>query len=480
MISYLRFRYHARRNDFARALSCIGEESSPKNDAALWACYRLGMYRTVVNSTADYKTWRGSLAKTVSMAACGNIQGASELARQFAKNSQEWSDYHIAQLADALAPFDAPTALEILTGRQAPASLKAALLQANGQLSESARGIQSGMQVNNFNPELNLYLSNAKKSSPNQKLHYLNAFLRSHGLTPLALQNQELPLGPKNLVSQSALEKVDGPLVSILMTTYQSAERVEGSIRSLLNQTWKNIELIVVDDASSDNTHDIIERLAEGDDRIKFYKLPFNVGTYAAKRFGFEQANGEYVICHDSDDWSHPLKIEKQVKPLVEDSSLIFTTAHWVRMQDDGIYYARPVHPLMRLNPASPMFRREIVAEKAGLWDLVRTGADSEFLARLKLVFGRKAMKRIILPLTIGSHRPDSLMTARNTGHGEGGLSPVRLAYWEAWSHWHIRELCHGRLPHLPFSAASRAFIAPSEIIDSDNTMEQYFSLFDK
>lgn len=480
MIDYLRFRYYSHRNSFAKALSCLGEKPTLKDDAGLWTCYRLGMYQTVSCSAVNFKTWQGGLAKAVSMAANGNVSGASELARKFARDRQKWPDHRITQLADALAPFDAHTALELLTGRESPASLKAALLQANDQFNESIKVIQNGMQGNDFNPELNLYLSNGKASAPDERLHSLNVFLASYGLTPLTLKNKKLPPGPTNFDSLNDLDKIEGPLVSILMTTYQSANRVEGAICSLLNQTWQNIELIVVDDASSDDTQGIIQRLATNDDRVKFHQLPFNVGTYAAKRFGFEQAKGEFVICHDSDDWSHPLKIEKQVKPLLADNSLIFTTAHWVRMQDDGVYYARPVHPLMRLNPASPMFRREVVAEKAGLWDLVRTGADSEFLARLKLVFGRKAMKRIAIPLTIGSHRPDSLMTARDTGHSEKGFSPVRLAYWEAWAHWHIRELNNGSLPKMPFSANSRIFIAPPEICIPDNTMKQYFSLFAK
>jgi hypothetical protein len=118
-------------------------------------------------------------------------------------------------------------------------------------------------------------------------------------------------------------------------------------------------------------------------------------------------------------------------------------------MQDDGIYYARTVHPLMRINPASPLFRREIVLREAGAWDNVRTGADSEFLARLKLIFGRGAIYRVKAPLAFGSHRPNSLMTAAGTGYDQTGMSFTRLAYWEAWAHWHISEVRQGRNPRL-------------------------------
>jgi hypothetical protein len=153
---------------------------------------------------------------------------------------------------------------------------------------------------------------------------------------------------------------------------------------------------------------------------------------------------------------------------------VVFTTSNWVRIQDDGVYYARPVHPLMRINPASPLFRKSVVLNQAGAWDWVRTGADSEFLARLKLVFGRKGMRRIQKPLTFGAHRPDSLMTAAGTGYNQHGVSPIRLDYWEAWGHWHIEALHRGRPLKMPMDMLSeRLFDAPEAIRVSRSAIAQ-------
>jgi glycosyltransferase involved in cell wall biosynthesis len=257
------------------------------------------------------------------------------------------------------------------------------------------------------------------------------------------------------------------------MTAYNAAERIQGAIYSVLRQTYQDIELIVVDDASSDATGAIVKEMAREDGRIKYMCMPSNVGTYVAKSIGLRRAKGEFATCHDSDDWCHPLKIERQVQPLLQNKELVFSTSHWVRMQDDGVYYARPVHPLMRINPASPLFRREPVLKYAGAWDLVRTGADSEFMARLKLMFGRKAMCRIAQPLTLGSHREGSLMTAKDTGYSAHGMSPTRLAYWEAWNRWHIEELRARRKPCLgdPLNG-KRAFTPPQEIAVSAADIE--------
>ncbi|AMO58725.1 glycosyltransferase family 2 protein [Endozoicomonas montiporae] len=464
MIKRLRFWHYFNRNRFANALACLGSEPVPKNDASLWACYRLGLYKTVVQSTCDWRSWRGGYAKAVSFSAVGaHGEAVDHTRRLVSKGVSERQQY---SLANALAPFQPDLSLELIKNINAPATLRTALLLANGQSMKACQVAKEVLKCSEQStPELELYLSNSDQQSPSQQLVTLNNFLAAHGLSALALKNKATAPGPNNLLSLEELPKVSGPLVSILMTTYQSEERVETSIRSLLTQTWENIELIVIDDDSSDRTSEIVQKLVKEDKRIIYIKLPVNVGTYVAKRIGFEHAKGEFVICHDSDDWSHPLKIERQVRPLIENSSLVFTTAHWVRMQDDGIFYARPVHTLLRLNPASPMFRRELVASKAGLWDLVRTGADSEFLARLKLVFGRKAMHRVVEPLTFGAHRPDSLMTAVSTGHGVGGISPVRLDYWESWTRWHIAELNRGLKPKQSDDySTSRRFLAPDSI----------------
>src|SRR5690606_5218074 len=96
---------------------------------------------------------------------------------------------------------------------------------------------------------------------------------------------------------------------------------------------------------------------------------------------------------------------------------LAATTSNWVRIEDDGTFFARPVHPIRRLNPSSPLFRKELINRRIGLWDPVRTGADTEFHARLKLVFGRN-VRRVSAALALGAHRPNSLMNAKGTGYG--------------------------------------------------------------
>lgn len=462
----LRFDWFFRKNRFAPALAQVkglyGPE--PKRDQELWAMYRLGMYASVAQARPGRLGWRGAFARAVSCAAAGDAAASREAQACFLR--QREAPIHQAELADALAPFLPADALRLVEGLPGVSpALRVAILLRNGE-AEAARQLLAQLPSEAFrvHPELSLYQTNACGGEPAVQLQRLNAFLAHHGVAPLRLRDESLPPSPRNLAPASVPAPVDGPLVSVLMTTFRTGPRAVSAIESVLAQSYRNLELIVVDDASGDDTPALVAGLAAREARVRFIPLPRNVGTYVAKTIGLARARGEFVTCHDSDDWSHPEKIARQVAPLLAEPRLVASVSTWVRQQDDGLFYARPVHPLARLNPSSPLFRRGRVLKEMGAWDCVRTGADSEFLARLKLVFGPKAVRKLREPLALGSHRPDSLMTAASTGFSESGLSPQRLAYWEAWTRWHIETLAAGRKPFLPADVAAAVRQRPFEV----------------
>lgn len=328
-------------------------------------------------------------------------------------------------------------------------------------------GFAKGAQ--NYESDLWLLRCNLQANEPLAKLGCLNACLALHELPPVEAIYALLPPSAINIKAASPIQHVEsGPLVTVLMTTYNSEARVRAAVESVFDQSWRSLQLIVVDDASSDNTVAIVEALSRVDARVKLIRLSSNTGTYAAKCIGLQHAEGEFVTCHDSDDWSHPLKIERQVMPLLDSTSLVATTSCMVRVTDKGEFVARNVYPLMRLNPSSTMFRRDRVLVEAGSWDVVRTGADSEFLERLRLVFGERAVHRVRQPLSLGSHREDSLMTGAETGYDLDGNSPARALYMSAWKQWH-RASRHSAVRLFistdPQRAAKeRSFVAPSSI----------------
>ena len=104
------------------------------------------------------------------------------------------------------------------------------------------------------------------------------------------------------------------PLISAIIPTYNRADLVGDAIDSILAQTYPNVEIIVVDDGSTDNTQ---ERLARYGDRIRMIYQE-NAGPSAARNKGIAAANGEFISFLDSDDLWLPTKLERQVKLLHE------------------------------------------------------------------------------------------------------------------------------------------------------------------
>lgn len=301
----------------------------------------------------------------------------------------------------------------------------------------------------------------------------LNQVLTSNRLVALSVTGSQ-PLTVNHLQTSTLYQCKQAQIVSVLVTAYNARNTLSTCLKSLLNQTWQSLEIIVIDDASTDDTAKIIQTFVKQDKRITGIYLPKNVGTFVAKSIGAGFATGEFLTCQDSDDFAHPQKIERQVLPLVDRPELIATTSHWLRLDECGRFYARQYYPFLRQNPASLLFRRQRVEQEIGLWHLVRTGADSEFWHRLKLHYGDDRIMAIKEPLTIASHRADSLMNAGDFGVHDKASALRRLDYWEAWNLWHIACLSKKRQPAMPsiseqiinpvFEVDERLLVNPDDI----------------
>lgn len=436
----------------------------------VWALYRLGLHLSVVGTDASSNAWRFIFAKAVAHAACGDFDKARMYVDRIARERKFVR--RRANLAKAMAPYMPEVAAGLLEGCCASdtALLRVAVYSRVRRLSpEQPTPAEVGRWLDvAFGLEKDLHAQNIAVQRPELQMEAFNRFLNSHDLLPVSLRDTTRALGPGNVVCKSdGLRAHSGPLTTVIMTTFQSQCTVRYAIESILAQTYRNIELIIVDDASNDETVHIAQEFAERDNRVRLIRLGLNVGTFVAKNIGLDYAQGEFVTCHDSDDWAHPEKIERQIQPLLASPRLIATISYWVRMEPDGRYYARAVYPLLRLNVSSLLFRKEAVCLEAGIWDVVRAGADSEFLSRLQLVFGRDAILYCKLPLSIGAHRSESLMNAFDTGYSVSGVSRQRLSYWESWNWWHVDCLRNGATPRLPKNLGCfdrRVFPAPADL----------------
>lgn len=124
-------------------------------------------------------------------------------------------------------------------------------------------------------------------------------------------------------------------LVSILTPTYNTEKFIRSTIESAQNQTYTNWEMILVDDASTDNTITIIEEFVKKDSRIKLFKLPQNQGNGFARNAALEKATGKYIAYLDADDLWFPEKLEKQIQ-FLKANNLHFTFSFYDSIDEEG------------------------------------------------------------------------------------------------------------------------------------------------
>lgn len=120
-------------------------------------------------------------------------------------------------------------------------------------------------------------------------------------------------------------------LVSVIVPAYNAASTIERTVSSVLSQTYSNLEVLVVDDGSQDDTAILVRRMAERDDRITLLQNP-NAGLVSARNHGIEHANGEFIAPLDADDLWHPDKLKKQVAAMRDNIGLVYC---WSRAIDE-------------------------------------------------------------------------------------------------------------------------------------------------
>lgn len=113
-------------------------------------------------------------------------------------------------------------------------------------------------------------------------------------------------------------ERLELPLVSIIMPAFNAASTIAESILSVLSQTYINWELLIVDDCSTDNTAELARHYEDLDSRIHFFQTPDNSGVAKARNMAIHEAGGRFISFLDSDDIWYPEKLSHQVWFLLE------------------------------------------------------------------------------------------------------------------------------------------------------------------
>lgn len=136
--------------------------------------------------------------------------------------------------------------------------------------------------------------------------------------------------------------------VSVIIPAYNGDRYIGEAIESVLSQTYDDYEIIVVDDGSTDNTHQVIQQYS--DHRLRYYAQA-NQGVAASRNFGLSVATGEYIAFLDQDDVFLPYKLSNQVAALEQNSSLGMVNSGWQIVTQQGIEAAvQPWEKIPQLN----------------------------------------------------------------------------------------------------------------------------------
>ena len=206
-------------------------------------------------------------------------------------------------------------------------------------------------------------------------------------------------------------------LVSVIMGVYNGAATLEQAVQSVLNQTYQNIEFIICDDASTDDTWERLQTWAQRDSRIRLVRNTRNQGAGGARNRCLEQARGSYIALMDADDVSMPTRLEKQVEALRNGPGLSFvgTKGQFFTEQPGDLqkcywFVAEPGKEdfLMTLPfvHASLMFRAEVLRELGGYSGkrYVKRSEDYDLLMRAYA----KGFQGINLPVSLYAIRLDA------------------------------------------------------------------------
>ncbi len=301
--------------------------------------------------------------------------------------------------------------------------------------------------------------------SDENRLDIINRIYESRELSVVRKRRSESPLTFANITAD-AKPIESNEKVSVIMPIYNAEDKIEAAIASLLEQSWQNLEIIAVDDRSTDSTFEILKSIEAREPRVRAFRQEVNGGAYLARNRGLKEASGAYITTHDADDWSHPDKIATQVDLLQRKESVMGVCTHWTRALNNLQFThnwslnARLIH----WNHSSFLFRKKVI-EDIGPWDSVIVGGDTEFIWRVQAYYGNGAVVKYKpnIPFSFALDDDGSLTRMKST-HVNTIHHGLRHVYRSAARWWHKTNSA------LKLEPGSRKFPAPKGMLKRGDT----------
>jgi alpha-1,3-rhamnosyltransferase len=255
---------------------------------------------------------------------------------------------------------------------------------------------------------------------------------------------------------------VTSPLVSVIVLNYNYSEFLEQAILSAINQSYSNLEIIVIDNASTDNSVEILDKYQK---HIFAIRLSKNEGQSAARNLGIMAANGQFVAFLDADDFWESTKIQKQVKALDSKHQLSYTGIQLVRKfktiqsfalpqfsgKTDAFHVLNPGVSIVLSGESTALVNMELIKEIGGFDEYLSSGSGWDFFRRCSR---RTDFAPINEPLTYRR------IHSRNESHKlKLNIAEINKCYEKLFSDpewkefWHLRNSTFRRLRLNSFKA---------------------------
>jgi glycosyltransferase involved in cell wall biosynthesis len=224
------------------------------------------------------------------------------------------------------------------------------------------------------------------------------------------------------------------PLVSVVIPAYNANRFIERTLRSALRQTYSNLEVIIIDDGSTDNTRSLAEAVVAGDERVRIIGVR-NGGVAKARNIGIDESSGAFIAFLDADDLWHPTTLELQVSSLLgrsgKDAGAAYAFSRVIDVNDRAIQTANALacsgYVLARLmyakfigNGSSMLVRREVAIAVGGFesaWAARGIGGceDLDFELKIAAKYPLAAIPRFLVGYRIypGNMSSDKTRMAR-------------------------------------------------------------------
>lgn len=421
------FKNNAPKNDSEEIIQKLQEVTSENSNAKdldkkLWGGYS-------AYALKELEKLRNSLTESIHE----RMRASRSLSRWYFDKGEFEKAYEELEFINEVKPIRNPNQDRTIT--------EIKVLKKLGRNNIGKRKIWEIIELKGLESELCLSMAHLADTEE-ERLSWYNLIYDKYGYQQIEKVDKNKPLDLENIITPTnQLDKeLENYKISIIIPAYNVAKLIHIALNSLLKQSIQNLEIIVVDDYSPDNTVEVVSRFAEKDSRIKLIKKEKNEGAYAARNTGLKYATGDFITIHDGDDWSHSQKIETQLREILENPSAVASVSYLIRSYKD----ISPINggsllsmKFLMMNSSSLLVRKSVF-DKLGGWDSVRVAGDSEFLWRIEKVYGKENVIRVDpkVPFSIALSNETSL-TGNSTTHVKTINFGLRRTYREAFEWWH-------------------------------------------